>query len=421
MSSCFASGAAEMFLLWSLILLGAAAGVVLLALRERDVATVEARDETVRRLYEDRLEELRGELAGGVAELEDQEVLEAELGAALLADYEGDQEEVAAEPKKGGSWLGLAGVSAALLVLFTVGVYQTVGDPAADGVAGAEALLGLDPASDSEGLDEWRQRLEERVDARPDDARSWFLLGHANLRLARFAAAAEAFATAHELHGDDPSIDLFWLQARYLAARGQLDATSRSIAERVLASNPNQPLVLEMLAVAAFQEEAFGEAVTLLNRALSGDLAATQRASLQAGFEAARAQLGAMPGSIDVAVAAGETPPHSMTLFVIARPVGGGMPYAVVRRPAHLVPGTIRLDDAVSMNPALPLSSASEVEIVVRLSQAGTAMAHPGDWEWVSEPITLAEVAAAPRLLEATLMPPMETSLGPTKPPPPGS
>ncbi len=407
-----------MFVLWSLILLGAAAGLVLLALREREVGTPEARDETVRRLYEDRLEELRGELAGGVGQPEDQEVLEAELGAALLADYEGG--EAAPEPGKSGSWLGLAGAAAALLVLFTVGVYQAVGDPAANGVAGAEALLALDPASDSEGLDEWRERLQQRVDARPDDARSWFLLGHANLRLARFTAAAEAFATAHGLHGDDPSIDLFWLQARYLAARGQLDSTSKTIAERVLANDPNQPLVLEMLAVAAFQEAAYGEAVTLLNRALSGELAATQRANLQAGFEEARARLGDLPGSIDVAVAAGEAPPRNMTLFVIARPVGGGMPYAVVRRPSHQVPGTIRLDDAVSMNPALPLSSASEVEVVVRLSQAGTAMAHPGDWEWVSEPVAVAEVAAAPLQLEATLAPPLETSLGPSQASPPG-
>ena len=408
-----------MFLLWSLILLAGAAGVVVLALREREVPIPEARDETVRRLYEDRLEELRGELAGGVARPEDQAVLEAELGASLLADFEGD-EEGASAGRKAGSWMGLAGVSAVLLVLFAAGVYQSVGDPAADGVAGAEALLALDPAADADGLNDWRLRLEERVDARPKDARSWYLLGHANLRLARFAASAEAFATAHGLHGDDPSIDLFWLQARYLAARGQLDGTSKTIAERVLASDPSQPLVLEMLAVAAFQEQAFGEAVTLLNRALSSDLAATQRANLQAGFEQARAELGDLPGSIDVAVAAGEPPPGGMTLFVIARPVGGGMPYAVVRRPAHLVPGTVRLDDAVSMNPALPLSSASVVEVVVRLSQAGTAMAHPGDWEWVSDPVTLAE-AAAPRQLEATLLPPLATSLGPTPAQPPGS
>jgi cytochrome c-type biogenesis protein CcmH len=94
-----------------------------------------------------------------------------------------------------------------------------------------------------------------------------------------------------------------------------------------------------------------------------------------------------------------------MTLFVIARPIGGGMPYAVVRRPAVGMPLTIRLDDAVSMNPAAPLSSAAEVEIVVRLSRSGTAMAHPGDWAWQSPAIRLADLGE-PFMVRAALAPP---------------
>ena len=95
-----------------------------------------------------------------------------------------------------------------------------------------------------------------------------------------------------------------------------------------------------------------------------------------------------------------------MTLFVMARPVGGGMPYAVVRRPAEGFPRTIRLDDAGSMNPALPLSAASGVEVVVRLSLSGTAMAHPGDWEWHSEALAFDAGADVPIQLSAILTPP---------------
>jgi len=89
--------------------------------------------------------------------------------------------------------------------------------------------------------------------------------------------------------------------------------------------------------------------------------------------------------------------------------VGGGMPYAVVRRPAATLPASIRLDDAVSMNPSLGLSAIAEakgeVEVVVRLSLTGAPMSHPGDWEWHSSAISLAALDA-PLTLDVTLSPP---------------
>ena len=82
------------------------------------------------------------------------------------------------------------------------------------------------------------------------------------------------------------------------------------------------------------------------------------------------------------------------------------MPYAVVRRPAALLPLSVRLDDTVSMNPALQLSQAGPVEVVVRLSRSGAPAAGPGDWEWRSETLALTE-AQAPIRLEARLAPPV--------------
>lgn len=403
-----------MFYLGAIGLLGTAALLVLLSFRrrERGGAPEQDREATVAALYQDRLDELRGEMSGGMVSGDDRQVLEAELGAALLSDVDVAAAEdvgvAAAEgeyrPAGGGSG-ALAGASVLLLLAASILVYSMVGDPQAPDLSGAEAVLQLDAAQDEGALNEWRQRLVRRVDDRPDDAKSWYLLGHVDMRLARFNTAAEAFAMAHEAHGDDTSIDIFWLQSRYLAAGGVLDATSRTIAERVLADNPNQPLVLEMYAIDAFRREAYQESVSLLNRALSSPLDGNHRHALQAGFDQARERLGVLPGSVDVVIDLAAELPVGMTLFVIARPVGGGMPYAVVRRPAAGFPRIVRLDDAVSMNPAAPLSAAGEVEIVVRLSRSGTAMAHPGDWEWHSEPLTVA-AEASPRALSAILNPP---------------
>jgi cytochrome c-type biogenesis protein CcmH len=251
----------------------------------------------------------------------------------------------------------------------------------------------------------WEGRLADRVSARPGDSQSWYLLGHARLQLAEYQRAAEAFAMAHALHGVDPSIDAYWLQARYLAADGVIDEGTRGIAGRLLQSTPNHPMVLEMFSIDAFRRGDFREAVEYLNRALAGNLNPTQRATLSAGLKQARAQLGDLLPSLDVAVSAAADAPPGATLFVIARPPGGGMPYAVVRRPAAQLPASIRLDDAVSMNPAQALSLASQVEVVVRLSRSGSAMAQPGDWEWRSATVDIPSLEA-PLQLEALLLAP---------------
>lgn len=408
-----------MFYLWAILLLTAAAVLVFAALRRRATPIQEKGATTVAAVYQDRLEELRREMSGGMVAQGEQEVLEAELGAALLADVDvhggGGADDAAARTSgragissetSGSGSAALALASAVLLIAISILVYSVVGDPEAMSLAGAEVVFDLDPAEDKDLLNEWRERLNRRVDDKPGDAKSWYLLGHVDLRLARFNSAAEAFAMAREAHGgEDPSIDIFWLQARYMAAGGVLDATSRGIADRVLATNPNQPLVLEMYAIDAFRREAYEESVSLLNRALSNPTRGNHLNSLEVGFSQARERLGVLPGAVDVAIESAVEIPRGMTLFVIARPVGGGMPFAVVRRPATGLPRTIRLDDAVSMNPAAPLSAAGEVEIVVRLSRSGTAMAHPGDWEWQSEPFSPAD-SETPRQLMATLEPP---------------
>ncbi|MDA1077118.1 MAG: hypothetical protein O3A63_20585, partial [Proteobacteria bacterium] len=134
---------------------------------------------------------------------------------------------------------------------------------------------------------------------------------------------------------------------------------------------------------------------------------ADHQQSLLAALAGARAQLGDQPGAIDVTLNATQTPPAGSTLFVIARPPGGGMPYAVVRRPAHPLPPKVRLDDLVSMNPALPISAAGTVEIVARISFSGAPTSHPGDWEWRSEPFSPGQSGSMePIQLNATLAPP---------------
>ena len=364
------------------------------------------RSATVRALYRDRLRELDDEVAGGQLAADARQEVADELGAALLSDYSTDAEKPGTA--QGAHRVPVPRLALALAVLvpaLSLGVYVAVGEPSADRVIGAEALLSLDPETQSMEIAAWQSRLLDRVRMRPDDGQSWYLLGHTFLQRADYQRAAEAFATAHAQHGVDPSIDVYWVQARYLAAGGIVDAGTRRIAERLLQSAPNHPTVLEMFAIDAYRRSEFRQAVEFLNRALAGNLMPEQRATLSSGLQEARRRLGDLLPSLDVAVAADGSPPPGATLFVIARPPGGGMPYAVVRRPGAQLPAMVRLDDAVSMNPAQALSQASEVEVVVRLSRSGSAMAQPGDWEWRSATVNIPSLEA-PLKLEARLRAP---------------
>lgn len=366
-----------------------------------------ASDAVVRALYRDRVAELEAEASAGRLDADVREQVLEELGASLLDDYREFEAAGAGgrrSAREGSARLGWALAIALPLVGF--GVYWFVGEPSADSVAGASVVLRLDPEQDRAALDDWRARLERRVAREPEDAQSWYLLGSVALQIGDFAPAAEAFARAAAVTGPDPVVDVYWLQARYLAQGGEFDPRTREIAERILERNPSHPLVLELYAIDAYRRGEFRSAVGYLNRALNNDLGEQQVDMLLAGLDAARARMEPLLPSIEVAVSAADAAPRDAVLFVIARPPGGGMPYAVVRRPASRVPVTVQLDDTVSMNPELPLSRAPEFEVVVRLSRSGTPAPHPGDWEWRSRPFAAADLTG-PVALEAHLEAPV--------------
>ena len=350
------------------------------------------RDLALRALYRQRLDELEEEAALGLIENSSRVEVEEELDRGLLDEFAGES----AAPETGGASAAPGGrrsaalLAAAVIPILTLALYLQVGEPDAQLLQGATAVLKLDPERDRLELDRWRVLLAERVERAPDDAQSRYLLGRVYLNDGEYGLAAQAFSLAHAVIGDDPGIDPAWLQAVYLANEGRLDEAGREIAERILRREPNHPMVLEMLAIDAYRRGDYRESVMRFNRALGSAAAPRRRVALELFLSQARSMLGDLRPSIDVEIQALERPPASATLFVIARPVGGGMPFAVVRRAAVPLPETVRLDDAVSMNPAMPLSAAGEIEVVVRISLTGAAVHHPGDWEWRSAPLSVA-------------------------------
>ena len=204
------------------------------------------------------------------------------------------------------------------------------------------------------------------------------------MRLADYAAAASAFAEFRDLAGPNEEVDAAWAQASYLA-EGGMTAATREVVERVLATRPDHPAMLEMMAMDAMRSGAFAEASGYLARAIGQPLPESRVALLTQLMGVVQSQLDPGRPFIEVSVEAGDEPRRPW-LIVFARPVGGGMPLAVVRRKAE-ASQTVILDDTVGMGAAPRLSTGGSVEVVARLSETGNAVAAVDDLEVSTQPL----------------------------------
>ncbi len=363
---------------------------------------LDTRGDSTSRWYRSRLAELEDD----AADLDVREEIKAELGAILLAEMPDAQETKEAaghlegvySEKDNGSKdahaLARKYLTTASLVLVALStfVYSNLGEYRLPEIRGAEAVLELSMEADEADILSWQGLLENWLADNADDAKSWYLLGHSRLKLGNFSQAAEAFANTNALVENDISVKFYWLQSRYMANKGVLDATSKSLAEEILKVDPSNDSVLEILAIAAISEGESATAIKLLNQSLSGLRDPRRQVATIQTIVKLRETLSPQPQGISVEVSASAgvaaQVDKAATVFVVARPVGGGMPYAAVRRPAALMPFLVRIDDLVSMSDTRKLSSAENFEIMVRLSASGVAQAQTGDWVWRSRPFS---------------------------------
>lgn len=348
-----------------------------------------------RHWYRQRLQELEQE----VVDPEARAALQQELATVVLAEDDVAATGQTTQTKTiGRSWTLIA--SGVALLLSAV-VYYSQGDAGSSLIQGAEVVLTLDESRQGAELRVWQQRLQDRVANAPEDAKSWYLLGHTLLKLGDLPNAIQAFATTDTLVGQDVSVKTYWLQARLLANQGVLDGTSEGIANDILALEPNNGPVLELLSVAMMQRADLPQAIKFMNRALTATASVERQIGLAGAMRVLRGRMQSGSPQVEVAITALEPPIADATVFVVARPPGGGMPYAAVRRPAAMLPFTVLLDDLVSMSEQRVLSAAEEFEVVVRLSRSGTAQAQSGDWVWRSGTLTKQDYKAGKKLQAA--------------------
>ena len=365
--------------------------------------------------FEERRAELAEDLADGRLDAPSHRALLAELDRALLADVGTATPtgvKMAARPARRVLW-----ASAVLMPLLALLFYAPWGLSfgAAEDLAfkaelevfdTAQAALGEDPtASEIAGLRLRLEGLEQRLrslDAKEPDG--WFLVGQRAMDLGAFAQAATAFEEVEKLTGGALVALVYRAQALYLANDRRLDPTARALVDRVLATVPDQPVMLELLAMDAFSQARYREAAETFRRVLAAGVTNPARRQFLEDAQRRAAELGGLdlatlgeaapsgPGiAVDLTVAPAwlENLPAQAQLFILARPPGGRMPLAVERHnPATQL--SVRLGPEDAMSPAMSIVGQEAVEVVARLSMDGSPAGGDGMKEVVLEAVPTA-------------------------------
>lgn len=393
-----------MILFWTISAAMMLAAVALLAptLLRRHRATADATGRFNVAIAREHLAELLKQKDAG--ELSDEECAQArhDLELALAEDLAGTGGATAAPGVRSGRWAWVAAVI--LVPLLTVPVYLHIGSPEL-----IDAPPGAPPASATlPPVEDLAEQLRARLEANPDNAEGWYLLGRTYMRLQNYAGAAEAYERVVGLLPDEVGALLSLADALTMRDGRRSGPRAIEVLEKALRLQPDSVTALWLLGKAAADRGDTETALAHWRRAypLLADEPAMQaelgRLIVQAGgtppaAASAADRAGAVPTGgqaaggdatggaairVEVALAPAlmdRVRPGDI-LFVLARAEDGPpMPLAVSRHRVDDLPLTVTLTDAMAMMPAMRLSAFPRVRVGARVSKQGQAATAAGD------------------------------------------
>ncbi len=355
--------------------------------------------------YRLRVAEIDNEAASGLIPADEAQSLRAELDTRVLDDADASEPELTTRSRRS----PLAILLVALLLAAFAGSWYGLGGSwraQARIAAGPPPMPAVDPQ-----VAALVDTLAQRLNAKPDDAEGWSMLGRSYTVMERYPEAAQAFAEANR-RAPAPRADWLSDEGEALAFASGQDVSGRAaeLFEQALKLDPAYSKALwygglgsaligdldtalarwqrlfEQPDLAPEMRTALGERIGKLKDAIASNAAAVGAPVAGAAGVAAPDGAAVAPVSLKVRVSlapalAGKVPAGA-TLFVFAKAANGPpMPLAVQKLADAKLPLEITLDESMAMAPGMSLSKFDQYLVTARYSAAGSVQAQPGDLE----------------------------------------
>ena len=251
-------------------------------------------------------------------------------------------------------------------------------------------------------------RLAEKMKAKPNDAQGWLILGRSYKALEQYPQAADAFANAYRLLGDQAEVMLLYADALAYVNNRNLAGKPSELVYKALALEPDNLNALWLGGMAKAQEGDAPAAIKLwkkleatlqpgsdsqqeIKNLLSSLAKDTSPGQVQKEPEAKVSNF-TLSVQVSLAPKLQKAAAAEDTVFIYAQAISGPkMPLAIVRKHVSDLPLTVSLNDSMAMMPNMKLSNFASVKLLARISKSGNAMTQPNDLIGIIEQVDLTD------------------------------
>lgn len=207
-------------------------------------------------VFTDQMKELERDQARGLINAEEFKAARTEIGRRILAAQRA-QDDKTAQKATGSRGNMIAAATVLLLIpLIAAPLYVWRGNPTliGDRVTAQQPAPTTrpDPAQQA-GLTESVKRLQERLEAAPDDFDGWVLLGRSYMVTQQPVLAIEAYAKAVALRPEDAAVQSYLGEAIVFSADGTVTDKARAAFVKAVEADPTDPAARFYLAMADAQ------------------------------------------------------------------------------------------------------------------------------------------------------------------------
>lgn len=404
-------------------------------LRKSVFSAAGAKDEELRarrslnvELYKQRQQELKSQLDQGDISEEQMTSLQAEMDAELVAAAQSDTDSPV-NPKRNGRFVFLW--AAACMSIFVFAFYDYNGASTdIELTAEIKAKYQADRAAMAAGerpsptlARKLMASLEAQLEKDPENVQYRYLLARNATDLQDYPTAITAYKQILEVD-ESPLVMGDLAQLLFVVSGNTVTPEMEMLISKTLEKDPNSHVALGLDGIRNFQTEQYQAAITQWEKAigllgprsagaqslaagvlkargllaeqtkLTGKLGDSTAATVAENTtETAKAKPDGASGEaglrVKVSLASGVSLNPEHTVFIYARAWQGmPMPLAIKRLQVKDLPVEVTLTEAMAMAPGMSITSFEKLELVARVSAAGSAMSKPGDWQASKGPIS---------------------------------